>query len=46
MSRFPREVRNARIKCINCNAPVVQTVDDEFVCISCGDSPLSRRLKS
>jgi predicted RNA-binding Zn-ribbon protein involved in translation (DUF1610 family) len=46
MGRFPREVRSARIKCIDCNAPVVRTVDDEFVCISCGDSPLSHQLEA
>ncbi|MFC7222231.1 hypothetical protein ACFQKF_03625 [Halalkalicoccus sp. GCM10025322] len=42
MSRYPREVRNARIKCIDCNAPVVRTADGRYVCVECGGSPLER----
>ncbi len=40
MSRYPREARNARIKCIACNAPVVRTVEGEYVCVDCGESPI------
>lgn len=42
MSRYPREVRNARIKCIDCNAPVARTADGRYVCVECGGSPLER----
>ncbi|WP_256476608.1 hypothetical protein [Haloplanus pelagicus] len=40
MSRYPREVRDSRIKCIPCNAPVAKTVDGRYVCVECGDSPI------
>lgn len=40
MSRYPREVRDALLKCIGCNAPVARTVDGRFVCVACGDSPI------
>ncbi|MDL5363695.1 hypothetical protein [Halalkalicoccus sp. NIPERK01] len=40
MSRYPRQARNARIKCIACNAPVVRTADEEYVCVDCGESPI------
>jgi hypothetical protein len=40
MSRYPREVRDARIKCIDCNAPVVRTTDGRYACVECGGSPL------
>ena len=43
MSRYPRAARNARVKCIECNAPVVETTDGGFVCVDCGDSPIQRR---
>lgn len=36
MSRFPRAARNARIKCLPCNAPATETVDGKYVCVSCG----------
>lgn len=42
MSRYPRQARNARIKCIDCNAPVVRTTDGEYVCVACGESPVRR----
>jgi len=29
------------LKCIECNAPVVETVDDSYVCVDCGSEPLS-----
>ncbi|WP_225741210.1 hypothetical protein [Halorussus halophilus] len=31
------------MKCIECNAPVVETVDGEYACVSCGNAPLSAR---
>ena len=31
------------MKCISCNAPVVETVEDEYVCVDCGDSPIEER---
>jgi hypothetical protein len=40
MGRYPREVRDARIKCIPCNAPVTRTVDGDYVCVECGGSPV------
>jgi len=42
MGRYPRNARSARLKCIDCNAPVVETTDDRFVCVDCGSSPISR----
>ena len=41
MSRYPREARNARFKCVPCNAPVVRTVDGRYVCVDCGSSPIT-----
>ena len=43
MSRYPRVARGARIKCITCNAPVVETIGDEYVCVDCGRSPVRPR---
>lgn len=40
MSRYPTEVRQAAVKCISCNAPVVQTIDGTYVCVECGESPV------
>jgi predicted RNA-binding Zn-ribbon protein involved in translation (DUF1610 family) len=40
MSRYPRNVRNARLKCVSCNAPVVKTTDERFVCVDCGTAPV------
>ena len=40
MTRYPRAVRNAALKCISCNAPVTRTVDKRYVCVECGNSPL------
>jgi predicted RNA-binding Zn-ribbon protein involved in translation (DUF1610 family) len=42
MARYPRRVRNAREKCISCNAPAGETTDDQFVCVECGTSVLKR----
>ncbi len=46
MGRYPRTVRDAQIKCITCNAPVVQTVENAFVCVGCGESPVNERVTS
>ncbi len=42
MSRYPKSVRAASIKCIACNAPVVQTVDGAYGCVKCGESPIEK----
>ena len=44
MSRYPRNARSAAIKCISCNAPVTETIDNEYICVECGESPIKRRL--
>ncbi|USZ69590.1 hypothetical protein NGM10_07625 [Halorussus salilacus] len=31
------------MKCIECNAPVVETVEGSYACVSCGSSPISSR---
>ena len=36
MARYPRAARDAKIKCLECNAPVVETIDERFVCVDCG----------
>ena len=46
MGRYPREARDARMKCIECNAPVVETVEGSYACVSCGSSPISARSNS
>lgn len=46
MGRYPREVRDARLKCIGCNAPVVETVEGNYACVDCGSEPLSARSNS
>jgi len=28
------------MKCVDCNAPVVKTTDEEFVCVDCGGVPI------
>jgi DNA-directed RNA polymerase subunit RPC12/RpoP len=40
MASYPQRARNSRIKCIACNAPVVETVDQGYVCVDCGRSPV------
>jgi DNA-directed RNA polymerase subunit RPC12/RpoP len=45
MSRYPRAARNAAIKCIACNAPVTETVDNEYVCVECGSAPIQKRVQ-
>jgi peptide methionine sulfoxide reductase MsrB len=29
-------VRNARVKCIQCNAPAAETTENTYVCVECG----------
>lgn len=36
MTRYPRSVRDAQIKCVRCNAPVTKTVEGHLVCVDCG----------
>ncbi|WP_435177053.1 hypothetical protein [Halorussus sp. AFM4] len=43
MGRYPREVRDAQLKCIECNAPVVETVEGSYACVNCGSEPLRSR---
>ena len=43
MNRYPREARDALIKCIPCNAPVTETVEGKYVCVKCGRSPIVQR---
>lgn len=43
MSRYPRPVRNAALKCIPCNAPIVETTDGEYACVDCGTARIRRR---
>ena len=43
MGRYPRQVRDARLKCIECNAPVVETVEGSYACVDCGAEPVSAR---
>jgi len=46
MSRYPRAARNARIKCIACNAPVTETVEGEYVRVECGETAVQERSHS
>ncbi|WP_435155730.1 hypothetical protein [Haladaptatus sp. DFWS20] len=46
MGRYPRTTRDAQIKCIACNAPVVQTVENAFICVGCGESPVAANSSS
>jgi DNA-directed RNA polymerase subunit RPC12/RpoP len=46
MARYPRTVRDAVFKCIPCNAPITRTIDNRYVCVDCGQSPLSHSLSS
>lgn len=41
MGRYPRQVRDAKVKCIDCNAPVAETLHGRYVCVDCGEQPLS-----
>jgi LSD1 subclass zinc finger protein len=42
MSRYPRGARGSRIKCIECNAPTTETVDNDFVCVECGRNVIAQ----
>jgi glycosyltransferase involved in cell wall biosynthesis/predicted RNA-binding Zn-ribbon protein involved in translation (DUF1610 family) len=42
MSRYPRSARNAALKCIPCGAPLVETTDERFVCVECGETPVEK----
>jgi DNA-directed RNA polymerase subunit RPC12/RpoP len=44
MGRYPRTARDARIKCIPCNAPVTRTIEGKYVCVECGNSPIEDRV--
>lgn len=46
MGRYPRAARGAAVKCIGCNAPAVETVDGDYVCVDCGSSVVSVSLQS
>ena len=46
MGRYPRQVRDARLKCIDCNAPVVETVEGAYACVDGGGEPVSARSES
>jgi len=37
MSRYPRSVRSSYAKCVPCNAPAAETVDDDYVCVEYGE---------
>jgi len=41
MGRYPKSVRDSAIKCISCNAPVAETVDGRYVCVDCGEEPIT-----
>ncbi len=43
MSRYPRGVRSARVKCISCNAPAAETTDNTYVCVECGEQLFEQR---
>lgn len=43
MTRYPRTARATRLKCIDCNAPIVETVDGDYACVDCGETPIERR---
>jgi len=41
MGRYPRPVRATRLKCLSCNAPVVETIEETYNCVECGEAPIS-----
>jgi len=40
MGDYAKPSRAAKIKCIECNSPVVLTVDEEYICVNCGETPI------
>lgn len=46
MSRYPRAARDAKIKCLQCNAPVTETVDGGYACVDCGRDPFGDGARS
>jgi len=36
MSRYPRAVRKTRVKCVDCNAPAAETIENDYICVECG----------
>ncbi len=42
MGRYPRTARGAKLKCISCNAPVTETTEGRYVCVSCGTEPITQ----
>jgi len=46
MGRYPRGVRSARVKCIQCNAPAAETVDNSYVCVECGKKIFESRTRN
>jgi predicted RNA-binding Zn-ribbon protein involved in translation (DUF1610 family) len=40
MGRYPKSVRDAKVKCIPCNAPAAETTAQKFVCVECGSTVL------
>ena len=36
MARYPRAIRDAKINCLEYNAPVVETIDERLLCVDCG----------
>lgn len=40
MGDYAKQSRAAKIKCIECNSPVVFTVDEEYICVTCGETPI------
>ncbi len=39
--RFPTQARAAAVKCVTCNAPGTQTVEKDYVCVTCGKTVLT-----
>ncbi|WP_336339229.1 hypothetical protein [Haloarcula brevis] len=40
MGDYAKQSRASKLKCITCNSPVVVTVDEEYICVDCGDTPI------
>ncbi len=46
MGKYAKPSRAAKIKCIECNSPVVTTVDEEYICVNCGGTPIEPSIRS